>query len=1065
MQRLLLGFILFLVLVFPASAQEPIYLPIIQSGGDDCMGMASLKISDGTTSISLLASNQSGFHLEKWRPAIVQPKNGGVYRDSPIAPGRQLVYATDGTANEVFNLKINDYDQDELIVQTQELLRLLLKGRNYGPNNWQDGPVWIEARSACETNTRYALIINFTITELDNPYAAPFFNSEKLAAMDSITLGIERGHWLSNPPGSSECVQTSSQQVWSYGNKAVSSWTGAEIVYGLFETSSGKVLASTVNSIYASIDDGSSFALAKATPIAFLESFFQTSAGTILGISPFTLWRSTDDGVTWVEKAGGPNGYKLYQTPTGVLLATTRKSTDDGVTWIPYLGYSAYFKTASGKLLGWSQGSNLLYQATDLEGTAWNLLTSTPYTISEFMLQTTSGKLLVGTYTGGVLESTDDGLTWTTSISGARYSPLDQLTNGDIMLSVTSDLLWSNDDGLSWHPGLSVGALYVKEGIQLASGTIIVGGDSGVGGWIDRIVTTSISGAGSSATCDDSVYVANKQNVANLTNIYRDDGGVFSANLYPMTLPTTLLPAVPAVNDAVYFGIITTMPDTGPFTSLVFDLSVPASSTTSYTILWEYYTGAAWATLPAKDGTSSSVGALSTTGVSSIHWIPPANWATVAVNGVTAWWIRARVSALVGTLTPPVQQNSNIYTVVNSYVAIADTQVKGDIPAIAQIIAHNRSDLDGAGGSAPDLYENRLAIGLRSYNRGPTFQEFINISDEQNPFGVTVTLGTNTTFGDDYATPTGRRATYNPGGAEAMLNRATIEFGPTIARDYYGAFHAFLRVKRTAGVYSDFTIRLQVSTGSGGVTFTSETKQVQSLMAFELLDFGRITLPVSSLLMGTELGDNTIINIQASAAGGTPDLYIYDLILLPVDEWAIDATDKALETDSEVGASGGFPKVMDIDSVTNFKRNIRALVRRFGSNLITSIYQPITNGEAILQANAPQRLHFLAARALLTGAHTGANNAATLTDSTVNFLNAGVQAGMTIWNVTDGSSATITAVTATTVVGTLAGGAENDWDTGDTYRIICPHWTAPPEISHSIQVFKNERYMGLRGNR
>lgn len=69
------------------------------------------------------------------------------------------------------------------------------------------------------------------------------------------------------------------------------------------------------------------------------------------------------------------------------------------------------------------------------------------------------------------------------------------------------------------------------------------------------------------------------------------------------------------------------------------------------------------------------------------------------------------------------------------------------------------------------------------------------------------------------------------------------------------------------------------------------------------------------------------------------------------------------------------------------------------------------------------------------GAHTGANNAAVLTDTTKYFtVNALV--GYTIYNNTDGSSALITANTLNTITGVLGGGAENDWDTNDVYYIV-----------------------------
>ena len=71
----------------------------------------------------------------------------------------------------------------------------------------------------------------------------------------------------------------------------------------------------------------------------------------------------------------------------------------------------------------------------------------------------------------------------------------------------------------------------------------------------------------------------------------------------------------------------------------------------------------------------------------------------------------------------------------------------------------------------------------------------------------------------------------------------------------------------------------------------------------------------------------------------------------------------------------------------------------------------------------------------LTGTHTGSSGAAILTDSTQNW-NADEHLGRKILNTTDGSIATITKNTATTITGTLTGGTENDWDNGDSYQIV-----------------------------
>lgn len=73
---------------------------------------------------------------------------------------------------------------------------------------------------------------------------------------------------------------------------------------------------------------------------------------------------------------------------------------------------------------------------------------------------------------------------------------------------------------------------------------------------------------------------------------------------------------------------------------------------------------------------------------------------------------------------------------------------------------------------------------------------------------------------------------------------------------------------------------------------------------------------------------------------------------------------------------------------------------------------------------------------VLKGTHTGADGAAILTDAGADFVNQGIKAGMFLRNATDGSKARITSVTATTISGTLAGGTDNDWDTGDNYEAV-----------------------------
>ncbi len=70
---------------------------------------------------------------------------------------------------------------------------------------------------------------------------------------------------------------------------------------------------------------------------------------------------------------------------------------------------------------------------------------------------------------------------------------------------------------------------------------------------------------------------------------------------------------------------------------------------------------------------------------------------------------------------------------------------------------------------------------------------------------------------------------------------------------------------------------------------------------------------------------------------------------------------------------------------------------------------------------------------LASGTHDGGNATAVLTDSGADFAADGVVIGDIVLNLTDGSDGTVSVVAATTIGGSLDGGADNLWDEGDEY--------------------------------
>ena len=70
-----------------------------------------------------------------------------------------------------------------------------------------------------------------------------------------------------------------------------------------------------------------------------------------------------------------------------------------------------------------------------------------------------------------------------------------------------------------------------------------------------------------------------------------------------------------------------------------------------------------------------------------------------------------------------------------------------------------------------------------------------------------------------------------------------------------------------------------------------------------------------------------------------------------------------------------------------------------------------------------------------SGTHAVGSGKSVLNNPGKDFKSCGVAIGALLKNTTDGSECTVTSVTEDTVVCTLSGGTDNDWDVDDEYEI------------------------------
>lgn len=505
-------------------------------------------------------------------------------------------------------------------------------------------------------------------------------------------------------------------------------------------------------------------------------------------------------------------------------------------------------------------------------------------------------------------------------------------------------------------------------GIHEGSGTHIedMSGNANIGTAVNDIWGSPCVVETDDPDCaDDETYIANKHNMAQLTHIYVDDGGVFGPNLIAGALPFNLLPAVPVAGDAVYFGINTALPNTGPFCDLVFDILAAQTGITG--IDWEFWdstAGPGWAALTVQDNTDADgvmTGvAFDTTGVKSVHWEQHADWIANAINGVTCFWVRAVVTAAAGA-TAPTQQNRSVYTIVTPYIDVAADQVAGDMEALARHYIHNQSDHAGSL-ATPSLSSNRVIMGLRSLSRGEDFTPYINLGlppmGDQNHSDITIVHTGIITSPIHLSSPTGYAAQFSPVGPIGMTSQIDITIATPLLEEYQGIYHCYLRGIQTVGAAGDIRAQILTYNGALGPTTTSDSDAFTFMNRQQLLDLGEVSIAPMLTAVNENIDYVTwILQFNNLGAGATRAIF-YDLILMPIDEWAAELDSEPLGYNG-ARANGSMGRYIDVDAIVNQKVSQRCTLRTYSSENILAFWAPFTNGKPMWQSNVAQRMWFV----------------------------------------------------------------------------------------------------------
>lgn len=460
------------------------------------------------------------------------------------------------------------------------------------------------------------------------------------------------------------------------------------------------------------------------------------------------------------------------------------------------------------------------------------------------------------------------------------------------------------------------------------------------------------------------VFVANKDVDTNLTNLYRydDSATAFSSDLMGST-SVIAFPDPPAADDALYFISRTSVGDSGPFSSIIFNVTTAADD---LTLVFEYWDGAAWATLDVDDNSNG----LSVLGKVGVYWDQPADWAETTVNTHAGWIVRLRVSAVGGAPVVPILGEVPWYNVTPS-VLVPASAVGGTMPALAKMEIYGRSSDIVASGA--DLGLDRIVVGMRSTARGANFTPYIPFTDSsQKPAAVdTVTVLSGDASIEERPTAPYRRrlevVQMTTTAADVYTDIARITFATAYINQYRGRFRCFLRMglEYETGGLSD-TYKLKLVFSAGGLSGWTHTTPAYTLVSDSaggtvdhIADMGPITLPGIGAIGSDALSALTIL-LQVSNPNSlhvSATLVPYEVILIPTDEW----TGEFYNPNTENPGSFEYGDLLTVDSLARPKDDIRSLLYD-SSGAVEGTYQVAASGPLLLRPNAEQKFWFLMAR-------------------------------------------------------------------------------------------------------
>lgn len=868
--------------------------------------IAELYITDGATTINLHATGGS-IRVKSWTPSILPFKGGGVWSDNPFSEGKILLSAVEDDVIDNFVFSVTAGNQDLLIKQLRDLRMMLGRAVNYWTSDIPARPIYLKKRANCETEYTYTAVKSWFTPDDPAMFENPFASNRGSAS--ELSLLITHSAWLSVPPGKGECIALTNEldylevgtvnMVLNPGFETAGGG-GADVFANWTEAAGTGTIVRDVVTFHSGVASCRLTSGAGAQPT--VSQTFTVPKGDLLRLSfwyistPFLgYWQAYDETNAAIITSGSVDRATVWtqafydiQIPSTCVSMTImfRGTPIDTFIWniddvmLSFLQYATFGVPATCPTSILFNGGFETTTAAD-NFTTWVEIPGAGTITRAVAPANVHSGLASAKMLGANIELTNTFVCvpgrdyefsmWRKSNLPSSFEITD-VTNGVVIMTATV----SESVNWGWTAAIiSVPSTCTSIKVKLISPLSVVEAI-----WYDDVMFIPINNISPDMVplLENHAAVISSTTKVQLTHVFLCEVATYSANLLYQAFPYNIFKGG-SVQNITYFGCATSFVNN---TNMVYGLMMRlgGAEDVQLTGMWSFWSGAAWTNIIVGGGTGrygiNIRNDILRDGDVNYMLIPGVSPVATTINFVLAFWIRF-VPATWATVGYIQEVDYHPFYPNKPMITVPAESLSSELSLLTE---YRLSPL----GPSNDLHIlDRFTIAHRSVDRGARFNPVIPYSRNGKETEISLLgIAGDVAYQADYTVPSLESVRFTP--VTNVPVYPSIGISAPLATQYIGRYRCLLRVRQNGGAAGDITATLLVNNQA----YVYQGQRISGIGIRTFYDFGIVQLPGYTVEYNAVI-DGLLLYFVLNRSTGAATMDIYDLVLIPVDEFVAEA--------------------------------------------------------------------------------------------------------------------------------------------------------------------------------